>query len=171
MFIRQLAKKYNITRTTLLYYDSINLLKPGNRTIAGYRIYSHEDEKKLNEIVFYRKIGFSIKQIKKILCSNITEELNLLLLQLNKLNIEIEAIKIQQGIIINEFTNKKYNSLSNSNETEIITTLLNGISPSVFHEKFEKSSPVNHQNIINVLDKLPKNTKKSLNKYIAKYKK
>ena len=36
--ISQAAKKFKLSRSTLLYYDRIGLLRPTERTAAGYRI-------------------------------------------------------------------------------------------------------------------------------------
>ena len=43
-----------ISRTVLLYYDTIGLLKPSGRTGAGYRIYSEADVQRLKQIMIYR---------------------------------------------------------------------------------------------------------------------
>ncbi|HPW52681.1 MAG TPA: MerR family DNA-binding transcriptional regulator, partial [Spirochaetota bacterium] len=38
--IGKLAKKYGISRSAILYYDSEGLLKPDQRLSNGYRLYS-----------------------------------------------------------------------------------------------------------------------------------
>lgn len=48
--IRKLAEKYHLSRTALLYYESIGLLTASGKTAAGYRIYSEQDAQKLAQI-------------------------------------------------------------------------------------------------------------------------
>jgi DNA-binding transcriptional MerR regulator len=38
--IGQAAKHANLSRSTLLYYDRIGLLRPSGRSRAGYRLYN-----------------------------------------------------------------------------------------------------------------------------------
>ena len=38
--IGKLARKFDLSRSTLLYYDRIGLLKPSGRTRANYRVYT-----------------------------------------------------------------------------------------------------------------------------------
>jgi DNA-binding transcriptional MerR regulator len=63
-----------ITKTTvktLRYYDEIGLLKPNEiDKFTGYRYYSTDQIFKLYEIISYRQIGLSIKQIKDISLEN-----------------------------------------------------------------------------------------------------
>ena len=62
--IRQLAAKYKLTRTSLLHYDAIGLLSPSGRTEAGYRLYSEDDETKLQSILLFRSMGISLGNIR-----------------------------------------------------------------------------------------------------------
>ena len=48
--IGKLAKKFDLSRSTLLYYDSIGLLKPSSRTESEYRQYSEDDAARLEQI-------------------------------------------------------------------------------------------------------------------------
>ncbi|MDR0978527.1 MAG: MerR family transcriptional regulator [Lachnospiraceae bacterium] len=63
-----------ITKTTiktLRYYDEIGLLKPTEiDTFTGYRYYSTDQIFRIYEIISYRQIGLSIKQIKEIVLGN-----------------------------------------------------------------------------------------------------
>lgn len=62
--IKEIAK---ISARTLHYYDEIGLLKPNSITEAGYRIYNDKDLEKLQQILFFRELNFSLKDIKEIL--------------------------------------------------------------------------------------------------------
>jgi DNA-binding transcriptional MerR regulator len=52
---------------TLHHYDEIGLLSPGDRTPAGYRLYSLDDLGRLQQILFYRELGFGLEEIAAIL--------------------------------------------------------------------------------------------------------
>lgn len=69
MKISEVAKLTGITVRTLHYYDEIGLLRPSEITEAGYRIYRDEDLKKLQEILFFRELEFSLNDVRKILSS------------------------------------------------------------------------------------------------------
>lgn len=65
--INKLCKITQVSVRTLHYYDEINLLKPSHRTAKGHRLYSELDLLKLQQIVTFRFLGFSLSQIQKIM--------------------------------------------------------------------------------------------------------
>lgn len=70
MTVHEVAKLTGITNRTLHYYDEIGLLTPSIVTETKYRIYTTEDLGRLQEILFFKEIGFSLKEIKAILTSS-----------------------------------------------------------------------------------------------------
>lgn len=67
MKISEVAKLTGITVRTLHYYDEIGLLKPSKVTETGYRLYSDADLEVLQQILFFRELDFSLKDIQVIL--------------------------------------------------------------------------------------------------------
>lgn len=65
--INKLAKIAGVSTRTLRYYDQIGLLKPSRIDSSNYRIYGSKDVEKLQQIMFYRELGFELSQIKKML--------------------------------------------------------------------------------------------------------
>ena len=65
--IGDLAKQLNITTRTIRYYDQKCLVKPSRVSESGYRLYSNEQIKQLKLIIFLKELGFSLKDIQKIL--------------------------------------------------------------------------------------------------------
>lgn len=65
--VHEVAKLTGITNRTLHYYDEIGLLSPSIVTEAKYRIYTEDDLGRLQEILFFKEIGFSLKEIKLLL--------------------------------------------------------------------------------------------------------
>lgn len=76
--IRQLASLAGVSTRTLHYYDEIGLLKPTLYEDNGYRRYGEKAVYQLQQILFYRELGFSLAEIKEIITSpdfNLTEAL------------------------------------------------------------------------------------------------
>ncbi len=67
--IHQLAKLSGVSVRTLHYYDQIGLLTPDQRGKNGYRVYGKKDLLRLQEILFFKELDFSLDHIKKILQS------------------------------------------------------------------------------------------------------
>ena len=67
MKISEVAKLTGVTVRTLHYYDEIGLLKPGQVTEAGYRVYDESDLAVLQQILFFRELDFPLEDIRKIM--------------------------------------------------------------------------------------------------------
>lgn len=65
--ISQVAKLSGVSIRTLQYYDEIGLLKPSELTAAGYRMYDDNALQTLQQILFFKELGFPLKEIKEIL--------------------------------------------------------------------------------------------------------
>ena len=65
--VGQVAGFTKITVRTLHHYDEIKLLSPSHRTPSGYRRYDDADLDRLQQILFYRELGFSLDDIATIL--------------------------------------------------------------------------------------------------------
>lgn len=67
--VKAVAELAGISVRTLHHYDEIGLLKPAGQSAAGYRLYSREDLERLQQILFFRELEFSLKEIAAILGS------------------------------------------------------------------------------------------------------
>lgn len=61
------ARLAGVSVRALHHYDRIGLLTPSGRNAAGYRIYTLPDLKRLQQILFYRALGFTLGDVAKIL--------------------------------------------------------------------------------------------------------
>jgi DNA-binding transcriptional MerR regulator len=61
--VGDLARRAHITVRALHHYDAIGLLQPTGRSIAGYRLYSSEDEDRLRDILAFRAAGVGLADI------------------------------------------------------------------------------------------------------------
>jgi DNA-binding transcriptional MerR regulator len=66
--VNKLAIMAGVSVRTLHYYDEVGLLKPESHTAAGYRLYNEKDLLSLQQIMFFRELGFNLNDIKKITC-------------------------------------------------------------------------------------------------------
>ena len=65
--VKQVAAMSGISVRTLHFYDETGLLKPADHGPNGYRLYEEPQLLTLQQILFYRELGFELKQIKQIL--------------------------------------------------------------------------------------------------------
>lgn len=65
--IKQLADLAGISVRTLHYYDEVGLLKPRSYTENRYRQYGEKELLRLQQILFFRELDFSLEQIKEII--------------------------------------------------------------------------------------------------------
>lgn len=65
--VKQVSEQTGVSIRTLRYYDKIGLLKPDEVTTAGYRLYGRTALERLQHILIYRELDFSLKEIAEIL--------------------------------------------------------------------------------------------------------
>ncbi|NUT32758.1 MAG: MerR family transcriptional regulator [Hamadaea sp.] len=65
--VGRVAEIAGVTVRTLHHYDEIGLLTPSGRTTAGYRRYDDADLERLQQILLYRELGFTLEEIAAIL--------------------------------------------------------------------------------------------------------
>ncbi|MFF7357450.1 MULTISPECIES: MerR family transcriptional regulator [Streptomyces] len=65
--VGQVAGFAGVTVRTLHHYDEIGLLVPSERTYAGHRRYNDADLDRLQQILFYRELGFPLEEVAALL--------------------------------------------------------------------------------------------------------
>ncbi|MEU8549693.1 MerR family transcriptional regulator [Streptomyces roseoverticillatus] len=65
--VGQVAAFAGVTVRTLHHYDEIGLLSPGGRSHAGHRRYDDADLDRLQQILFYRELGFPLDEVAVLL--------------------------------------------------------------------------------------------------------
>jgi DNA-binding transcriptional MerR regulator len=74
--VGRLARLAGVSVRTLHHYDEIGLLTPHERTANGYRQYAEADLERLQQILFYRELGFPLEEIATILDDPDTDSLD-----------------------------------------------------------------------------------------------
>lgn len=103
--ISQVAELTGISIRTLQYYDEIGLLKPSELTQSGYRLYDDEALQKLQQILFFKELGFQLKEINTILqepdfdkISAFKQQKELLLLKRNRIDKLVQLLsRLEKG--------------------------------------------------------------------------
>ena len=123
MQITEFAKLTGVSVRTLHYYDEIGLLKPAEvDEWTGYRFYDEKNLEKMQQIMFYRELDFSLKSIIGILSSPdfdkqkaLDEQKKLLILKKERLEKLIFAIDCAKKgeIIMNAFDNTEFENYKN----------------------------------------------------------
>lgn len=154
--VGQIAKRFSLSRGTLLYYDAIGLLKPSGRSEANYRLYSEKDIIRMKKISLYREAGLSLHSILNVLEKENDEVYSVLEKRLLTINKEIQFLRDQQKIIINLLKNE-----GNFSHSRVLTkerwisllqaTGLDETDMKKWHVEFERMAPEAHQDFLESL--------------------
>jgi DNA-binding transcriptional MerR regulator len=154
--IGRLAKKYHLSRSTLLYYDSIGLLHPSSRTDGDYRMYSEQDAKRLEQICVYRRAGLPLADVRRILDSPENSLVSVLERRLDELCEDIERLRQQQHFIIGLLKNNELFERIGVMKKDTWVSLLkaSGFTEADmlrWHIEFEKLAPEKHERFLRFL--------------------
>ena len=126
--IKEFAELVGVSVRTLHYYDEIGLLRPSYVDEQnGYRFYDERSLERMQEILFYRELDFSLKSIAEILASPnydkqkaLAEQKRLLTLKKDRLERLIVALEqAEKGeIIMSAFDNSEYETARHQYEDE-----------------------------------------------------
>lgn len=154
--IRELCKKSGLSRTALLYYESIGLLTAEARSESNYRLYSDDSVKRLERICTYRAAGVPLAEITQILRYKSDGEREILEKTLSMLNQKAREIKDNQEKIAALLHQESILAfpLAGIDIKAIMTSLAAfGIDESVFlqiHKILEQNSSENHRSFLNL---------------------
>ncbi len=154
--IGRLARRFGLSRSTLLYYDSIGLLQPSGRTDKDYRLYTEEDAQRLEQICRYRQTGISLREIKRLLEAPENRLVEILERRLDDLNGEIQGLQEQQRMIVGLLENQGRLSRVRIMNCERWISLLaaSGFGEEEmqrWHGEFERAAPKQHKEFLELL--------------------
>jgi DNA-binding transcriptional MerR regulator len=97
--VSEVARLTGVTVRTLHHYDAIGLFRPSGRTQSGYRQYGDADQERLQEILFYRELGFGLDAVIGLLNTPtrdrreiLQEQRHLLVTRIKKLEAMVAAV-------------------------------------------------------------------------------
>src|SRR5512141_370079 len=97
--ISRLAKRFGLSRSTLLYYDRIGLLRATSRTAAGYRCYGRREEQRLRRICELRKAGLAMRDIRVMLGDAPGTRSDVIARRLSEIAKQIISLRHQQRLL------------------------------------------------------------------------
>ena len=121
--VSKLAVIAGISIRTLHYYDKIGLLTPAIRAQSRYRYYGKEELYRLQQILFFKELGFELKEIKKMLDDPEFDQLKALVFQKKQLAKQSKRLKTLIQTI-----DKTIQSLVEYKEMDIEKDLYKGLS-------------------------------------------
>ena len=154
--VTRLARHFGLSRSTVLYYESIGLLKPGRRSGNNYRAYSDRDMLRLKQVCIYRDAGLKLSDIRVLLDRPESDAAAVLKRRLSEIAAEIERLREHQWAIVKLLQNKQ--SLRRLNvvtkEKWVSIMKASGFTEEDMHRwhtEFERSAPEEHQEFLEFL--------------------
>ncbi len=173
MTVTKLARDAGLSRSAVLYYESIGLLRKVKRSAANYRQYGEADAGRLRQICVYRAAGLTLEDIRTILDRPTSGFASILERRLAQLGEEMERLRGQQRAIArllqSTSTLKRRNMLTKEKWTQIMRD--SGFSDDDMHRwhaNFEKAEPEEHEQFLKFLH-IPEAEVKTIRAQSRKY--
>lgn len=151
--VGRLARRFGLSRSTLLYYDRIGLLRPSARSAADYRLYSEEDVARLGKVLLYREVGLSLEAIGALLDSEAGSIGEALERRLAAIQREIASLREQQEAILRLLQDgevgRRVRTLDKEAWVELLSaTGLDDEDMWRWHAEFERMAPEAHEEFL-----------------------
>jgi MerR family transcriptional regulator, thiopeptide resistance regulator len=174
--VSKLAKCCGLSRSTLLYYESIGLMKPAPRSQGNYRSYSEKDAVRLRQICLYRDSGLKLADIRFILdrpANGASSALKgVLKRRLAEIGDEIERLRAHQRAILKllQSSPSLWRKKVVTKEKWVSIMKASGFSEEDMHRwhaQFEKMAPAEHHEFLEFLH-IPKQEIESIRDWSRK---
>ena len=157
--VTKLARRCGLSRTALLYYESIGLMPPPTRSNGNYRFYEEADMHRLMQIRAYRDAGLKLEDIRAILDRTGGDAFGVLKRRLLELDAEISTLRNHQQAILKLMGNKdiRKGKMITKQKWVSIMEACGFTSEQLhrWHSEFERSAPVEHQEFLEFLHIAP----------------
>jgi DNA-binding transcriptional MerR regulator len=158
--VSKLAERCGLSRSTVLYYESVGLLGPAVRSSSNYRWYGDKDLERLRLICGYRSAGLKIEDIKAILEGPSHSAAGVLQRRLVELAGEIEHIRGHQRSILKLLGSKNAFRRNQTMTKDKWVSIMRGAGFTDedmhrWHAEFERSAPEEHQEFLQYLQIAP----------------
>jgi DNA-binding transcriptional MerR regulator len=154
--VTSLARSCNLARSTVLYYESIGLVKRPKRSAGNYRVYSEKDLERLRQICTYRDAGLTLADIRSILDAPGSDAASVLRRRLTELSAGIERLRQHQRTIARLLkTTDQFRRLPVVTKEKFTAVLrASGFTEDDMrrlHTEFENNAPNEHQEFLEFL--------------------
>jgi len=153
--VTKLAQRCGLSRTALLYYESIGLMPPPQRSSGNYRCYGEADLQRLLQILAYRDAGLKLEDIRAILHRPGGEAFAVLNRRLLEIDTEIGTLRAHQQAILKLLENKAFRKGKMITKEKWVSIMkasgLDTEQMQNWHTEFERSAPQEHQEFLEFL--------------------
>ena len=159
--VTQLARACGLSRTTVLYYESLGLLPAPPRSAGNYRQFGDKHLNCLRQICCYRGAGLKLADIRTLLGEpKRAEAASVLKRRLAEIGVEIERLKEHQRAILRLLEHRTiFIRRKDMNKEKWIAIMkAAGFADDdmqKWHKEFERAAPEDHQEFLEYL-KIPK---------------
>ena len=170
--ITKLARACGLSRSTVLYYESLGLVKAARRSAGNYRVYSDADLARLRQVCVYRGAGLKLGDIRSVLDRPRGEAAGVLQRRMLEIGREIETLREHQRAIARLIggTNRLRRDRMVTKQKWVEIMRAAGFSEEQmnrWHREFEKSAPAEHQEFLEFLH-IPAEEVKHIREWSAK---
>ena len=156
MTISTLARRCGLSRSALLHYESLGLLRRPPRTDGNYRAYTAQDLEHLQQIARYRKVGLSLAAIRTALDRPGGGAASVLERRLVDIDAEIETLRGHQRAIVSLLQRSRSFRRTDMMTKERWVAIMRAAGFSEddmrrWHMEFEKAAPAEHQEFLEYL--------------------
>jgi DNA-binding transcriptional MerR regulator len=156
--VTKLARQCGVSRTALLYYESIGLMRKPVRTGGNYRCYGEADVERLLQIRAYRNAGLKLEDIRAIFAAqgrNGNDARKVLQRRLVELDAEIGSLRAHQHAIFQLLGHKALGKAEMITKEKWVSIMkgcgFTGEQMHRWHAEFESSAPEEHQEFLEFL--------------------
>ena len=157
--VTKLARRCGLSRTALLYYESIGLMPPPPRNGGNYRCYGDADVRRLLQIRAYRNAGLKIEDIRALFVassnSRVSDAAQVLRRRLIELDAEIRTLRTHQRAIFKLLEHKSLGKAKMITKQKWVSVMQKcGFTKEqmhAWHAEFERSAPEEHQEFLEFL--------------------
>jgi MerR family transcriptional regulator, thiopeptide resistance regulator len=170
--VTQLARRCGLSRSAVLYYESVGVLRRPLRSSSNYRAYSEKDVARLEQVCVYRNAGLGLGDIRAILDRPESDASGILKRRMVELNAEIQALRGHQRAILKLLQHKYSFGRKRviTKEKWVAIMKASGFSEAdmrKWHAEFERSAPEEHQEFLEFLN-IPKDHIRSIREWSRK---
>jgi DNA-binding transcriptional MerR regulator len=156
MTVTALARQCGVSRSTLLHYESLGLLRRPPRTAGNYRAYGEQDVARVRQIGVYRKVGLGLGAIRALLGRPDGDAAAILRRRLADIDAEIETLRGHQRAILRllqrSHSFRRVQMITKDKWVAVMRAA--GFTEDDmhrWHREFEKAAPAEHQEFLEFL--------------------
>ncbi len=151
--VGKLARQFGVSRTALLYYERIRLLRATSRSASGYRLYGEDAVARLRLIATYKSAGLPLAEIRQLLDAPDTPNLGIFRRRVVALDGKIAQLRVQQRALLGLLRRLGGRAASKCIDKDTWVKVLRsaGMDEAAmdrWHAEFERNAPEGHHSFL-----------------------